>query len=101
MKIYIGKNKKLAKEVNLRYLMNLMIGADFDELGGRIEVSTYDVDDDSYATLDFRVPFKNKTESGVYDIVLNFSPKNLNEVNDINIYKSLWVLDEQNMKKLT
>ena len=84
MKIYIGKNKKSAKEVNLRYLINLTIGADLEELDGKIEVSTHDSPDDSYATLDFRVPFENKVESGVYDIVLNFNPENLNEVNDFD-----------------
>ena len=98
MKIYAGNNKKEAKQMSFRWIMDMFLGVNLEEKG--IIVTKNNSTDNSFATLDIRVPFKNELESGVYDIVINFNPKNLNEPTDVEIYKSLLVLDEQNMKKL-
>lgn len=102
MKIYLGKNKREAKEVTLKYLMDLLMGADLESNVKNCEVTSHRASDNSSSTLEIRKPFKSTyDEGGVYDIVFNFNPENENQIIDVDIYKLLWILNEDCMKRLT
>lgn len=94
MKIYIGKNKKEAKQISLKDLLALKLSQDLKDKNvcrkGRFS-------DDSASWIDLR----KTTEKGAIDIVIGFDPETENTFTDIDVYKSKWILDEENMKKLT
>lgn len=96
MKIYVGKNKREAKEVSLKSLMLSRFHKAF-KLMKSCHVDGDRFGDDSASWIDIRQPVKD----GVVDITIGFDPETDNDIDNIRVWKSKYVLDEENMKEIT
>jgi len=95
MKIYIGKNKRGAKEISLKELLRYAMEQQFNSKRTH-EIESGRFSDDSASWLQFR----SYVNDGAIDINIGFNPDNENELEDFTIHKSLYKLDEENMKQI-
>lgn len=92
MKIYAGKNKKLATEISLK---NLLISI-LEKSILKLEVEGDRFSDGSADWLSLR-----KTNSkGCVDVVINFNIDDCNVIEGIDVWQTKFVLDEENMKQI-
>jgi len=96
MKIYVGKNKKEAKEVTLKQLLLQSIESRYQFMKEHSVIGDR-LNDDSASWVEIRLPIKG----GVLDVSINFDPEDDNIFEDIRIWKSKYILDEGNMKEIT
>lgn len=98
MKIYVGKNKSKARLIDFKSLLAHVLTEGLNHKKDD-EVSKGRLGDDSASWVNVRVPIKNN--EGIFDIEINFDPEDDNIIESVQIFKSLYVLDEQNMTELT
>jgi hypothetical protein len=96
MKIYIGNNKKTAKEITLKQLIGLSLKSYY--AGKETTVKLDRFGDNSGSWINVRK--KAKDEKSVLDILLNFDPKTDNTLDGIEIWESKYIIDEEHPKKL-
>lgn len=93
-KIYFGKNKRDAKRITLKELLLKK---------GIINLKVFELDhgrllDNSDSYIEIRQG--NTKKDGVIDVCLSFNVETDNSIEEIEIFESKFVIDEQNMKKL-
>lgn len=93
MKFYVGPNKKKSREVS-KIKAVYMILCDLEN--SRVELDLDKFSDNSSEWVQIR----KKIKDGVIDVVISSDPKE-NEVTDLEVYKTKYVLDEGNSKRLT
>jgi len=91
MKIYIGKNKKKAKEVTLKQLICLSL-----EKGLKIKSDRFS--DDSGSWID--IIQDRLDRKGTIDVHLSFDPKDDNTIIDVDIWTAEYILDDENAKRI-
>ncbi len=91
MKIYVGKNKKNAKEISLKNLIESCIKSDTISVthNGSFE-------DNSASWLDVRKMSNKKA----IDVTILFDTKNGNTIESMDFYESDVIVDEENMRKI-
>lgn len=87
MKIYVGKNKKSAKQVTLKDLMLSAI---------KMKATEYRLGDDSGSG----ISISQDVSDGVLDVEIHFDPENDTEIIEVDVWKTKFKLDYDNMEKL-
>jgi len=90
MKLYIGKNKKSAKEITLKNAIYKTLKIK----GAEIDQDRFSDDSSSW------IYFRQKVETGVIDIEIHFDPETDNSIEEIGVWKYNYVIDEDNGKKI-
>jgi hypothetical protein len=96
MKIYIGKNKKNATEIDLKTLIGLSLNSFLENKNAKITMDRFG--DNSASWIDIRQDSKDK--KSVVDVYLGFDPKNDNNLIEINVWESKYIVDDEHAKKL-
>ncbi len=96
MKIYIGTNKKNAKEIDLKTLIGLSLNSFLENKKAIINMDRFG--DNSASWIDIRQESKDK--NSVIDIYLGFSPKDDNNIVEIGAWESKYIIDDENAKRL-
>jgi len=97
MKIYVGTNKKNAKEMSLKDIICISMEMNL-HLSKKVKVTPDRFNDDSSSWINIRT--NTRDGKSALDIVLEFDPENENKIVDIDVFKSDYILDEENMKRL-
>jgi len=92
MKIYAGKNKKEAKEITLKQL--LLKAIELNKETSSVVADRFSDDSSSWINI------RQFTELGAMDISLTFEPDTDFTIEEISVWFSEFVLDEENMSRL-
>lgn len=96
MKIYIGTNKKNAKEISMKTLIGLSLNSFLENR--RAEISIDRFGDNSASWINIRQDSKDK--KSVIDTYIGFSPKDDNNIIEIGAWESKYIIDDENAKRL-
>jgi ribose 5-phosphate isomerase RpiB len=91
MKIYVGKNKKQAKEISLKELIAKCLKSEDCEV---LDIDRFSDDSASWLSL------RKDNKKYVIDLQFDFDVEDDNIIEGFEIWKSNYVLDEENMKKI-
>ena len=95
MKIYLGKNKKESKEISLKKLIiRSLINAEGFKRG--TEFSNDTLGDNSASWVGIR----QLNEKGAVDVNIGFDPENDNNILNLKVWFSEFILDESGMKEI-
>ena len=97
MKVYIGKNKKEAKQIDFQDLLIMKLA----EAGIEMDNGSFSGEDHSWVGILKNDHKTNKVDPKQVCVNLTFSPKN-DTIKEISIYIApiITIIDEENQKKL-
>lgn len=96
MKIYIGTNKKNAKEISIKTLIGLSLNSFLENRNAKITLDKFG--DNSASWINIRQASKDK--KSVIDTYIGFNPKDDNNIIEIGAWESKYIIDDENAKRL-